>query len=258
MNVRKNPYFSHMLTAQDLSHFNREGWIGPFRLLERPELDQMIDCYRKNASSFAFRDYSKVELPGNESSAPPFIWFKSMHFLFPEFRDFLFKAALKDRVIQLLGERPVVWGVTVTCRKPGQVHRWHGDVEHYHWNGISCFIGLSNTSKRSSLKIITRSHNWHDLPQNLNLNSDEEILETALRKDANCKLLTVAIADGDFFIFSGRLWHGSQNRDSQTRLAVIAQLSTAEAHFRIPANYQHPVQWTALSPPILPLSGIAY
>jgi hypothetical protein len=51
------------------------------------------------------------------------------------------------------------------------------------------------------------------------------------------------------------LWHGSQNRGSQTRMAMLAQYARPNVRVAIPISWDHPFRRHPSRPPCLMVSG---
>ena len=117
------------------------------------------------------------DLPPDAFDIKP--WFKSLHQLIPEFYDLACHPRIVDRVVEAIGPDVIVWGVTVTERQPGQIHRWHVDVEHSEWRGVSVFLGLEGTASGSGLRFIDGSNQIGRMPQDHRVQPPEDVLELA-------------------------------------------------------------------------------
>jgi len=240
------------LSNDERERFEAWGWLGPFPLLTSEGVDALSEAFTATGERFSWKNL-RASCEQNDFDTHP--WFKSLHAYLPAFGEVACQPAIVERIASLLGPNLMAWGVSVTTRHPGQVHRWHVDVEHLKWPGISAFIGLKNASSNSSLTVIPGSHHFSSTPQALGAHSNSEVLVAGRTYDPNCHLETIDINDGEFFIFHGRLWHGSHNIGRKTRTAVIAQYSTPQAEVAIPMGWDEPITWHSYRPPCLLVKG---
>ena len=216
------------------------------------EVSKLHEIYESSKHRFT----SPSEAANLKKSQPfPKPWDKSLHAHLPDFKKLVNHPSLVERVSDILGPDIIAWGVSVTVRKPGQIHRWHVDVEHKQWRGVSAFIGLTGTSSLSSLKVISGSHNITDMPQTIKISNDIEALKEAKKRISSCEIQTISMSEGEFFIFDGLLWHGSTNTGDSTRLAAIAQFSPTSERAGIPLSFDEPVRWHDSQPACLLVKG---
>jgi hypothetical protein len=251
-----NPYFDikindlpSKLNAGEIAFFKKNGWVGTFPLLSKTGVE--------DASAISDRSAGKFKVPGNN----PFSflikpWFKSMHAKIPEYREIAGHPFIVEKIASLLGDDVIVWGTTTTRRVTGQKHRWHVDVEHNHWKGVSVFLGLKGTTKLSSLSVIAGSQNLKVMPQTLNINDNDEVLAYCRQTNKDCELVTVDINEGEFFLFDGPIWHSSDNKSEGERTAMIIQYSTPDYKIKIPKSWNEPIQWHPSRPPCVLVKGV--
>lgn len=242
------------LSAGELAAFARNGWAGPFPLLSSHGVEMAGEAHAASLGRFL------TEAETGRCRAPDaFVeraWFKSLHARVPLFAEIAAHPAIVGRLNQILGADVMLWGTSVTVREPGQVHRWHVDVEHRMWPGVTAFIGLQNTTLASTLKVIGGSHRFAAMPQELGVRSDADALAAAKRLGLpDASITEVDLNAGEFFIFDGPLWHGSQNRGEQTRTALLAQYARPNVRVAIPVSWNHPIRWHPSRPPCLMVSG---
>src|SRR6201999_106301 len=152
-------------------------------------------------------------------------WFKSMHAMVPEYFDLAGHPAIVGRVASLLGPDLIAWGLTLTRSTPGGVHRWHVDIEHMHWPGVSVYIGLENNDMHSTLKVLDGSHLMGARPQAFGVKDDASAKAVVEDKTPEAKVVRVPVRPGEFFLFHGQLWHASHNTGSNVRIAMIIHYS---------------------------------
>ena len=207
--------------------FKRDGFIGPVPVLTAEECAELAD-----------------HLAG-DGCPQPAVWEKGRALTDERLR----KLAADPRILKLLtpilGENIILWGASVARRKPGQVHRWHSDIESAAPDGrfATIWLGLENTSKDTSLRVIAGSHlcgksvqqcqaengrNFMDTPI-------DAVLEWAQSENPKAKLVDPEAKDGEAIIFDGRTWHGSHNRsDGQERAALILQYAATGSRVGMP------------------------
>ena len=241
------------LEQSESDHFRKHGWIGPFPLLPPDGVKAVVEAH--NSSIHRFMPGHMLSQARHADAFTQHPWFKSLHAYLPHFYDIACHPSLVSRVASIIGPDVVVWGVSVTIRRPRDIHRWHVDVEHRRWRGISAFIGLSGTSSLSTLKVIGGSHRIVQTPQEIGVSNDSEAIAEALKREPKCELVTPELREGEFFLFDGTLWHGSANIGEDTRYAVIAQYSPTSERIKIPLTWNEPIDWHQSSPPCVLVRG---
>jgi ectoine hydroxylase-related dioxygenase (phytanoyl-CoA dioxygenase family) len=243
-----------MLTKEILLSYHNQGWAGPFSLLNPNEVGKLTSLYLENRSKFVSgREINALEESEKFAKKP---WFKSVHAVIPAFYDLVTHPSIVEKVNSILGKNVLLWGTSVTIRQPGQSHRWHIDVEHKRCKGVSVFIGLQGTSRKATLKVVTGSHKINNTNFIFSTAADDNMVVMACRKHFNsAEIVTIDMKEGEFFLFDGLLWHGSENASDQTRYAVIAQYTTPDCKVEVPLNWDEPIRWAKCSPPCVLVSG---
>jgi Phytanoyl-CoA dioxygenase (PhyH) len=241
------------LSTQELVRFDEDGWVGNYPLLTRDGIAELFRSRRRGARHFLRKELERHSQDDLIFDRRP--WFKSMHAYLPAYCRLALHPAIVARVASILGPDVIAWGVATSTRRPGQRHRWHVDVEHRRWPGVSVFIALRNVARGSSLKVISGSHRVDNPPGPSGLTSDEQVLAACRKSRPASELVTVELREGEFFIFDGRLWHGSHNRTLRTRTALIAQYARPDAEIAIPLNYDEPIRWHSHRPPCILVRG---
>ena len=125
---------SDKLSKNERERFEALGWLGPYPLLTAEGVDALYQAFANTGDRFSWRNL-QASCERNDFNTHP--WFKSLHAYLPPFREAVSQPAIVERLVSILGQNIMAWGVSVTTRRPGQVHRWHVDVEHLKWSGIS-------------------------------------------------------------------------------------------------------------------------
>lgn len=175
---------------------------------------------------------------------PPADWTKGYAASSRLFYDLGTAPALLDRVEALLGEDVMFWGAAIVQRAPGRIHPWHTDLETSSDDGrtVSVWVGLENTTRDSSLQLISGSHRFgttiqecaHDAGVARDATDADAALRWAQQRDAESALVVPDMGDGEAVFFDGRLWHGSDNTGSATRTALLLQYATPDTPIRMP------------------------
>ena len=230
--------------------FARKGWSGPHWLMPAAEARAL--------GALAAECLPLVTDPSRYGSAPDFRarpWFKSLHAHVPAFHDLARHPALVAAVTAVLGPDVIAWGVSAMRKGPGDVHPWHVDIEHTAWRGVSVFLGLTGTvAGHSGLKFIGGSHRLGGLESDGRLD-DAAALALARTADTECSLDYPPLADGEFLLFDGPVWHASHNSGDTTRIAAILQYAAPSARVRIPLDFRAPVKWHEEGPPCVLVAG---
>ena len=74
--------------------------------------------------------------------------------------------------------------------------------------------------------------------------------------DPRCKLKKFYLKNGEFIIWSGRIWHSTLNQSSRIRQSIILQYCTPNNKVKIPTNFNYPnTAWSKTEPPCILISG---
>jgi ectoine hydroxylase-related dioxygenase (phytanoyl-CoA dioxygenase family) len=274
-----HPRQGFALTAKELDSFQRDGYVGPFPLLD-PRLctslaESLVAKTRRhpdlNRRSLRHKVESAIHaiaarglgrpLPVWKPVGAPGYWYKSVHLLIPEAEELALRPEIVDRMISILGPDLLLWGVQLVAKKAGENHRWHADIEHVAWTGATAWLGLANINSQSTMQVIPKSHLFGVTPQELakrqgaRLESDSETLGLAQQMSPDARIVELDMKPGDFFIFSGCTWHASKNSSGRERVAMISQFSPTSAQPRIPCTYELPTPWYSVPPWVMLAAG---
>jgi ectoine hydroxylase-related dioxygenase (phytanoyl-CoA dioxygenase family) len=228
------------------------GWSAAEPLLSLKEAQSLIDSALSIQNRLSRpRDWQTANGEPNFAERP---WFKSLHAISSAWFDLGSHPTIVARLRSILGDNILLWGAALIVRAPGQDHRWHVDVEHLAWPGASVFVGLSGVQAGlSGLKFVSGSHRIGQAP--LRTDSDDSVLYDARSHDPACVLDYPAIADGEFLLFSGAIWHGSFNRTDRVRYGALLQYTAPSARTAIPLSWHPPITWSRHAPPCALVAG---
>ncbi len=210
--------------AELRDRFDAEGWGGPFPVLTAAECRLVMRSL------------------GRGASGPPAVWYKGHAASSPLFFELATRSKVLDAVRAILGEDVLLWGASVVRRRPKQTHHWHTDIETSDPGGraVSVWIGLENTDRRSSLRLVTRSHRFGVTVQEVAAGKGtgredaEDVRAWAQERDPASELVQPQVRDGDAVLFDGRLWHGSTHTGRSERSALLLQYAVPDMRIRMP------------------------
>ena len=265
-------FIDNYLSKEELQQFQELGYVGPFKLIEPQSINSLTKEIKKTrAKAFIWKKIlakiAKIaKIP--DQQLPNFVWGKAkwdkgIHVTMPQIYKLSANPVILDKVSSIIGENILQWSAQILSKTSTINYPWHGDVEHIEWEGVTVWLALTNVSKQTPMNIITRSHNLpnYTYPQELsnnsglNLNDDHAVLEAAQKLDSKCKLVSMKMKPGEFFIFAGRLWHVPKNFSSLERTVMISQYSPPSEKIRMPINFDPPIVWKSSPPPCLLLKG---
>src|SRR5579885_2753912 len=241
------------LSAEERVRFERDGWVGVYPLLSAAQVQRA--CEQRAAVLPRITGPNQLAAAAEPQAFEQRPWFKSLHTLVPEYYDVACHPAIVGRVASVLGPDLIAWGLTLTRSQPGSVHRWHVDIEHMRWPGMSVYIGLENNDLDSTLKVLEGSHRMGERPQAFGVQDDAGALEAVCARVPGAKVLRVPLQPGEFFLFHGQLWHGSHNSGAKVRIAMIIHYSRPDVRVQIPLNFNDPIRWHPWQPPCVLVSG---
>jgi non-heme Fe2+,alpha-ketoglutarate-dependent halogenase len=234
------PRTDPLLDERECQVWSREGWVGPFPLLRPGEARAVIQ-----SGADVLR------------AAP---WYKGLHAFDTIIADIARRPEIVERVQDVLGDDLILWGSQIMPKPPGVPHRWHVDVETLAWTSVNVWIALENVSLDATIGLIPGSHRWSSVPQEweddgIDLGDTGAVGRVAAELHPGSEIEWVDMVDGEFVMFDGHLWHGSENRTRLRRSALLLQYSPSDVTARIPVTYREPVEWRDDQPPCLLISG---
>ena len=241
------------LTTDELERFRQRGWVGVYPLLTDAGVRRTCALRGSTLAYITLPDQMAQATHPEAFERRP--WFKSMHALVPEYYDAACHPVIARRVASILGPDVLAWGLTLTRSLPGGVHRWHVDIEHLRWPGVSVYIGLENNDQDSTLKVLTGSHRMPERPQAYGVKDDAGALAAMRSTVPEAEIVRMPVRPGEFFLFDGRLWHASHNTGPNIRLAMIIHYSRPDVRVQAPLNFNDPIHWHESRPPCALVCG---
>jgi Phytanoyl-CoA dioxygenase (PhyH) len=228
------------------------GWSGPHPLLAKDEAVGLAKVLESWGPAFTRPEEQAAVAFAPEFSSRP--WFKSLHAYIPEMFELVSRPDIVRPLLPILGPEIVAWGAARIVRRPKQTHRWHVDVEHIRWRGLSVFVGLAN-SEQAGLRFVDGSHLIKETPQEAGVSSDEEAVELARTRNSAARVSEPVLPTGSMVVFDGRTWHASTNRSQTTRVGLLLQYAPSSETFAIPLNWEEPMRWHEKPPPLVRVAG---
>lgn len=259
----------YSLSKDEQKRFESEGWIGPFPLLPADEaraLARELQRAYDQTKGFYYPDRETLTSfyaeGGSHYNDTP--WFQSLHALSPRLLEVGAASEIVDRVGALLGEDVMLWGTICFFQPPNGKLHWHSDNEFHHVRGVSAWMGAANTTPNNALKIIPGSHQFSKRPEDflstgaetmLSMQDDARALKIAKAMKPDVEIVRPAVSDGEFILFNGALWHGSDNPSEDLRYAMGLRYSPPDQKVRIPMTPWEPTIWDPAQPPTVMVKG---
>ncbi len=258
-----------MLTEEEQQRFDIDGWVGPYSLLSAEEAHALAPLLQQ-----AYDQTRGFFYPERETLATFYAdggsyyqdspWFQSLHALSPQLLEVGKRPEIVERIASLLGDDVMLWATICFFQPPGGRLHWHTDNEFHHLQGVSVWMGAANTTPENALKIMPGSHRFPKRPEDylctgeetiFSMMEDERALEIARQWWPNADFVRPQIKDGEFIIFNGNLWHGSDNPSKQQRYAMGLRYSPPDQKVRIPMTPWEPTIWDPAQPPTVMVRG---
>ena len=229
--------------------FLENGYIGPISFISEEEAQAISEELLTVPKYFA-----KAPEPGE-----PKYWSKNILFRIPMIVELGQREEILSFLQPILGPNILLWGTELIKKPPGVHHRWHVDIEHTGWDGLTIWLPLRHVSLESTILFIPGSHKYGLIPQTrereIDLKMDEEVLKYAESLDSGAKIIAIDMRPGQFVIFAGRMWHRTVNYSSHTRHALLFQYCRTDAFVKIPRNYSLPTIWSEAKPWVIKIAG---
>jgi len=201
-----------MLTTQEITSFQQDGFIGPLRAFTPEEMDSLIPSL-------------DPILNGNEASHHRHLDNRSVY-------EICSADTIIQRISSLFGNNILLWGSNFFVKDPGgKGTPWHQD----HNYGIaptlepplniSVWLAIDDVRiENSCMKFISGSHLKvvpHNAPEAGQYFGKADVSEFDLSQAVNMEL-----SKGEFVIFTDRVIHGASDNESSLRRAGLAMRFT--------------------------------
>ena len=231
-------------TPVNLEQFQRDGFIGPFPLLDKKEINLVLKACLAN-------------IPNPFLPNP-----LARHVAVKRMAELGSHQNIVNKITPVLGPDLLLWGSQVIKQKPSKKKRFHVDAEFSAIEGVSAWLGLKNVVSKKTFLLVAGSHNIKQSPQELNkqggldITDGDAVEEAAKKLNPACRLIRVDMKDGEFIIFHGRLWHGTENNTAKPRYAINFRYSTPSERVRLSKDGELPeAHWEEETPVCVMASG---
>jgi quercetin dioxygenase-like cupin family protein len=205
--------------------FDQHGYYGPVRVFTEDQCRFVLRHHRQG-----------LRQPSSD-------WPKDLALVDRFFYELSRRPQITSMLRELLGEDVVLWGASIIERTPGQKHPFHTDIESSGPAGgcVSIWIGLENTVQESALALISHSQRVgrtiqqeiHERGAARDQIQGETALAWARESVPESRLVQPAMGNGEAILFDGRLWHGSDNKGTHARSALLLQYARSGAKIPI-------------------------
>lgn len=245
------------INSNDRRQFDELGLLNPEHLFTQEECLQFLQALNVNFNLLS---------PSTWGSPKP-EWIKGHAAASRVVYELATQKQIIDRLKMLLGNDVMLWGACLVRKSASEAHPWHTDIESWNAGGklVSVWIGLNNTSRESSLRVVSCSHKFgvsvqqlrHEARRRREELKDDEIIAWAKKCEPQSELVLFDISDGQALFYDGRLWHASHNHTGNDRQAVLLQYATPDSVIRIPdlRTLDWPFRYLGQKPPCLMVSG---
>lgn len=237
-----------IISATEKAEFNNKGFLGPYTLCSisemnrfRPALDGMINERRR------IEIIASAVCP-DEGEGAPLEAIYDAHLDQPEVYALAAHGRVVDRISGLIGPDLLLWRSTFWIKSPaGRRLEWHQDTYKDEGFGsfpnVNAWIAIDETTEENCVYLVAGSHREI---LDLDLFRTESYLASLKCSDAlppppvypSERVTRMVLAPGQFFIFDGRILHGSPpNRSNARRAGLVARFIPAGTHLE---NLQSP------------------
>ncbi|MFM7843188.1 MAG: phytanoyl-CoA dioxygenase family protein [Planctomycetota bacterium] len=232
---------SGRFTAEQLTDYQRDGFVLQHELFTPTEIDKLLDFARQDP---AFRDtlYGRKDATGLETKLA--LWndvSDNLYFMFSR------SPRIVDRMEQLLEGEVYHWHTKMMLKEPrvGGAWEWHQDYGYWYHNGClypllaSCLIAVTAaTIANGCLQVLVGSHHIGRIDHNKTGDQVGADLERVTAAEARHPLAHIETQPGDALFFHGNLLHRSdQNTSDDARWSIICCYNAARNDPYKPAKH---------------------
>jgi non-haem Fe2+, alpha-ketoglutarate-dependent halogenase len=202
---------STILTPPKIEQFNRDGYLKPYRIFDRNEVDD-LRAY--------FDDVlAKVLAAGGSSYS-----ISTAHAKYGRVFDVLTHPRIVALVNDLLGENVIAWGSHFFCKMPrdGKTVSWHQDASYWPLTparAVTVWLAIDDADiANACMKFIPGSHHYGHLTYRMSEDSESNVLnQTVENAEGIGKPVYDELKAGECSIHSDLLLHSSEANTSDRR-----------------------------------------
>jgi ectoine hydroxylase-related dioxygenase (phytanoyl-CoA dioxygenase family) len=225
------------LSAEQIDAFREHGFLGPFTLCSpeamaqaRRRLDQSIDRESREETIA-----SQVQAAGVEER--PLRALYDRHLTDPAVYALAAHAEILSRAVALLGPDLLLWRTTFWIKEPfGRRLEWHQDTYKDEGFGsfpnLNAWIAIDEATVDNAVRLVPGTHRavierdvFCSPGYVAALRASDDLPPPPAGRGA---VVTMALHPGEFFLFDGRVLHGSPpNRAAQRRAGLVTRFIPA-------------------------------
>ena len=199
------------LPAGSIETWNREGYLGPLDLYDRPSIDEI-------------RSYFDILLQKTLAAGQDSYSISSAHLKHGRVWDILNNPLLVSYVRDLLGEDVIGWGSHFFCKMPmdNTVVDWHQDCSYWPLTptrALTVWLAIDNADKNNGcMEVYTGSHQHGLIDFEASAADSGNVLNQSVKNPEQYgEHKQTALAAGQISIHSDLLVHGSSPNHSNRR-----------------------------------------
>lgn len=200
-----------MLTREQISAFNRDGYLAGIRILDDDEISSIRQYFDELLA--------KTIAAGGDSYS-----ISTAHLRYGRVYDILTDPRIVGRIKDLLGEDVIAWGSHFFCKMPGDGKRvsWHQDSSYWPLTpsmAVTAWLAIDDaTVENACMRYIPGSHHFGHLTYTLSENDESNVLnQTVVGAENLGDPVSVELKAGEMSIHSDLLLHGSEANQSTKR-----------------------------------------
>lgn len=246
----------YSLSTEEAAQFDRQGFLGPFKLWER---DEALEIWKKKVRPKLMRRDTSV--------FPNSVLNYDRHLDIPELQEVVTSPRIVDRLRSILGEEILCWRTEWFAKYPGEPGtEWHQAKKFFEFEGqpklqperkteeeneywvLTVWVAFTDVKKETScMRFMPGSHkdDWYfdeskESSHDADGASDSGFFGYSwegLKVDKDwspdeSRAVDMEVAAGEFFIFTSKCLHGSFPNTSpdESRFAMAARYVLPEVH----------------------------
>ena len=216
----KNP---QALSVEQIEHFNRDGYLRPFRIFDEPEIAEIRRYFD--------RLLEETLAAGKDSYS-----ISTAHMRYGRVYDLLTDPRIVALVKDLLGENVIAWGSHFFCKMPhdGKQVAWHQDASYWPLTpskAVTVWLAIDDADRENAcMRFIAGSHHHGHLTYRPADTSEHSVLgQTIDCPEQYGTAVDDELKAGEVSLHSDLLLHGSEaNNSDRRRCGLTLRYCTAD------------------------------
>jgi hypothetical protein len=219
------------LTSDQITQFNRDGFIRPVRVFEKGEIDAIRGYFDKLLAE-------TMAAGGNSYSI------STAHAKYGRVYDILTHPRIVACVKDLLGENVIAWGSHFFCKMPADGKRvaWHQDASYWPLTpskAVTVWLAIDDADvENACMRFIAGSHHFGHLTYRPSNPAEHNVLDqTVENAEQYGTPIDNVLRAGEASLHSDLLLHGSEaNNSNRRRCALTLRYCAAEVRAHLDWN----------------------